>query len=101
MGTRHEYYKDGNLVEIVDTREVNDEKAKMNVRMRREANEILAKTDWYVSRKYERGKEIPENIANQRADVIKIIEANEEKLTKVSTLQEFDTCGLIPFEQEK
>ena len=53
------------------------------------ANKALAATDWVVVRKAERGVEIPETIAAERAKIIADCEAKEAAITAATTVDEF------------
>jgi len=52
------------------------------------ANKALAATDWVVVRKAERGVEIPEAIAAERAKIIADCEAKEAAITAATTVDE-------------
>jgi hypothetical protein len=52
------------------------------------ANTLLAPTDWYVVRKFERDVEIPVGIASYRASVIDVSEQRETLISNVTTVDE-------------
>jgi hypothetical protein len=52
------------------------------------ANTLLAPTDWYVIRQLERNIEVPENIAEFRAEVLAVSDAREELISAVTTVEE-------------
>ena len=52
------------------------------------ANKALAATDWVVVRKAERGVEIPETIAAERAKIIADCEAKEAAIAAATTVDE-------------
>ena len=53
------------------------------------ANNMLSKTDWYVTRKAEADKEIPSDISKYRADVRTATATIETKINNCSKLSEF------------
>jgi len=53
------------------------------------ANSQLAQTDWVVTRKAERGVEIPTDIAEERAKIIADCTAKEAAITAATTMDEF------------
>ena len=53
------------------------------------ANSQLAQTDWVVTRKAERGVEIPTDIAEERAKIIADCNAKEAAITAATTMDEF------------
>jgi hypothetical protein len=52
------------------------------------ANTLLAPTDWYIIRKFERNIDIPENIATYRAAVITVADERETLISAVRTVAE-------------
>lgn len=52
------------------------------------ANTLLAPTDWYVLRSFERGIEVPENIASYRAAVLAVSDEREELISLTETVEE-------------
>lgn len=52
------------------------------------AGKILAQTDWYVTRKYERGVEIPAEIASKRALVVAEADRLEVAIQGCGTVEE-------------
>ena len=56
------------------------------------ANKALAVTDWVVVRKAERGVEIPETIAAERAKIIADCEAKETAIAASTTIEELITA---------
>jgi len=53
------------------------------------ANSQLAQTDWVVTRKAERGVEIPTDIAEERAKIIADCNSKEAAITAATTMDEF------------
>jgi hypothetical protein len=74
--------------EILKEEKKEDESEKLTLEQRKILNQIfesqkfLYSTDWYVTRKIETGKEIPEDILNKRKEardeISKLIEENED-----------------------
>lgn len=52
------------------------------------ANTLLAPTDWYVVRKFERDIDVPVGIASYRAAVIDVSEQRETLISNVTTVDE-------------
>jgi len=52
------------------------------------ANTLLAPTDWYIVRKFERNIDVPENIVSYRADVILVAEEREALIEAVTSAEE-------------
>ena len=52
------------------------------------ANTLLAPTDWYVVRKFERDIDVPVGIASYRAAVIDVSEKRETLISNVTTVDE-------------
>jgi len=55
---------------------------------RETANKLLASTDWYVVRKFERDIDIPVGIVSYRATVIDVSEKRETLISNVTTVDE-------------
>ena len=52
------------------------------------ANKLLASTDWYIVRKFERNIDIPADVAEQRAKIIEVSEQREALIAGVSSVEE-------------
>lgn len=52
------------------------------------AGKMLAQTDWYVTRKYERGVEIPAEIASKRALVVSEADRLESAISGCANVEE-------------
>ena len=52
------------------------------------ANTLLAPTDWYIVRNFERNIEVPVGIASYRAEVLAVSDAREELISAVTTVEE-------------
>jgi hypothetical protein len=52
------------------------------------ANTLLAPTDWYIVRNFERNIEVPVGIASYRAAVIVVSNTREELISAVTTVEE-------------
>lgn len=58
------------------------------------AYQLLESTDWYVLRKVERGIDIPEEVAEYRANVISICEQRRTRIMAATDVQNFyETCS--------
>lgn len=58
------------------------------------AYQLLESTDWYVLRKVERGIDIPEDVAEYRANVISICEQRRTRIMAATNTQNFyETCS--------
>jgi hypothetical protein len=60
------------------------------------ANKTLASTDWVVTRKAERGIEIPQDIAEERLKIIFDCESKEEAILKATTVEELKNVLVTP-----
>jgi hypothetical protein len=58
------------------------------------ANTLLAPTDWYIVRKFERNIDIPSNVVTYRAAVISVSEQRETLISSVTTVQELQNLNL-------
>lgn len=52
------------------------------------ANTLLAPTDWYVVRKFERNVNIPVDITSYRSSVVAVAEERESLISTVTTVEE-------------
>ena len=52
------------------------------------ANTLLAPTDWYIVRNFERNIEVPVGIVSYRAEVIVVSNTREELISAVTTVEE-------------
>jgi hypothetical protein len=78
------------ITEVVNGKEVVKEGLKtqwINI-AKDTANKLLAQTDWVVVRKAERGVEIPQAIAAERAKIIADTEAKEAAIAACTTVEE-------------
>ena len=100
---REEVDEDGNPMYVKVLGEVNGEPAMVDsderlvtkglksqfiAQVKDNANKALAATDWVVVRKAERGVQIPEAIAAERAKIIADCEAKEAAITAATTVDE-------------
>jgi len=83
------------LEDVTETPEGQDEpvttlglKSQWIAQAKENANKALAATDWVVVRKAERGVEIPEDIAAERAQIIADCEAKEAAIAAATTIEE-------------
>jgi len=91
MGQRIEKYnKQGQLIDVVDTRKIEDTKIQTLVELKEKARDTMTKTDWLLTRKYERNKDIPDEIAKWRQAVVEKIEDIEKDFESITTLEQFD-----------
>jgi len=90
MGCREEFYKDGKLLKVVDTRKVEEEKTERIRSLKEGAKKALAKTDWMVVRNFEIGKAIDAEIVKKRSDMRLEIEKIESDFGSIKTLEEYD-----------
>lgn len=90
MGHREEFYKDGKLMKVIDTRDINEEKSERICHCKKEARDALSLTDWMVMRKVETGKDLNTNIAKLRSDLKSEIDKIENDLKNIMTLEDYD-----------
>lgn len=72
---------DGSLVE----KDIASIKAVANATIKAQAEEILRSTDWYITRKSETGKEVPDTVANYRTAVRDKSKTIEDAITAADT----------------
>lgn len=60
--------------EVFATPLTEEEQAKVELeKAKQEAQAYLNSTDWYVTRKFERGVEIPSDVVTKRAEAIEVL----------------------------
>lgn len=79
------YYWNG---DINTPKDLADLKALQVSDVKASANALLQPTDWIVTRKIERGIEIPADVATYRAAVISAADANEAAISATNTVAE-------------
>jgi hypothetical protein len=78
------YDEEGNLIpkDLEQLKELHIQRVKQT------ANGNLQPTDWYVIRQLERNIEVPENVAEFRAEVLAVSDAREELISSATTVEE-------------
>ena len=64
------------------------------------ANNMLSRTDWYVTRKAEAGTAIPSDISKYRTDVRTATKTIEDKINNCSKLSEFIALFDVPVDSD-
>jgi hypothetical protein len=78
------YDADGNLI----PKQLEDLKTLHIQQTKETANTLLAPTDWYIVRKFERNIDVPVGIVSYRAAVIEVSEERETLIESVTTVEE-------------
>jgi len=97
MGTRQEFYENGELVNVIDTRVLEEEKPIAVKILKDKAYEVLLKTDWYVVRLEERSVAIPAAIATERAAIIAHVDSSEAAILDANSLEVLGQVDYMSF----
>ena len=97
MGVRQEFYENGELINVIDTRVLEEEKPIAVKILKDKAYDVLLKTDWYVIRLEERSKAIPAAIATERAAIIAHVDSMEAAISDSDTLEELGQVDYMSF----
>ena len=85
------YYWNG---DISTPKDIETLKSGLIEQVKRTANDLLAPTDWQVTRKFERGVEIAADVATYRAAVIVAAADNEAAITASTTVERLASLAL-------
>jgi hypothetical protein len=89
------YDRDGNVVEVVDDRELEEERRRLVAAVAGKTWALLAPTDWIVLRQIEvPTKTIPEDVATWRAEVRAASAYLQESLEAARSLEDLDAVDL-------
>lgn len=78
------YDTDGNLI----PKDLNELKEQHIRQTKETANTLLAPTDWYIVRKFERNIDVPSNVTTYRNNVIVVAEEREALIEAVTSVEE-------------
>jgi len=97
MGTREEFYENGELINVIDTRVLEEEKPIAVKILKDRAYKVLSKTDWYVTRLAERSVAIPAAIATERAAIIAHVDSMEAAILDANSLEALGQVDYMSF----
>lgn len=85
------YVENDNVVarRVTAEKDLNTLKEQAISKVKTIANDLLAPSDWMVTRKFERGVELPEDISTYRLGVLQACTDKEEQINSINTLEEF------------
>ena len=87
-GTHDVLDEDGNVIETKPNYDIAELKASKIQAIKTEAGKLLSPTDWYVTRLAERAVAIPQEIADERLDIVTKSDTFETELTALTTVEE-------------
>ena len=87
-GTHDVLDEDGNVIETKPNYDIAALKASKISAIKTEAGKLLSPTDWYVTRLAERAVAIPQEIAEERLDIVTKSDTFETELTALTTVEE-------------
>jgi hypothetical protein len=87
-GTHDVLDEDGNVIETKPNYDIAELKQGKIQAIKQEAGKLLSPTDWYVTRLAERAVEIPQEIADERLDIVTKSDTFETELTALTTVEQ-------------
>jgi hypothetical protein len=87
-GTHDVLDEDGNVIETKPNYDIAELKASKIQAIKTEAGKLLSPTDWYVTRLAERAVEIPQEIADERLNIVTKSDTFETEINALTTVEE-------------
>jgi hypothetical protein len=87
-GTHDVLDEEGNVIETKPNYDIAELKQGKISAIKTEAGKLLSSTDWYVTRLAERAVEIPQEIANERLDIVTKSDAFETEINALTTVEQ-------------
>ena len=87
-GTHDILDEDGNVIETKPNYDIDELKQGKIQAIKTEAGKLLSPTDWYVTRLAERAVEIPQEIAEERLDIVTKSDTFETEINALTTVEE-------------
>jgi len=87
-GTHDVLDEDGNVIETKPNYDIAELKASKIQAIKTEAGKLLSPTDWYVTRLAERAVEIPQEIKDERLDIVTKSDTFETEINALTTVEE-------------
>ena len=87
-GTHDVLDEDGNVIETKPNYDIAELKASKISAIKTEAGKLLSPTDWYVTRLAERAVAIPQEIADERLDIVTKSDTFETEINALTTVEE-------------
>ena len=80
--------EEGNVIETKPNYDIAELKASKISAIKTKAGKLLSPTDWYVTRLAERAVEIPQEIADERLDIVTKSDTFETEINALTTVEE-------------
>ena len=87
-GTHDILDEEGNVIETKPNYDIAELKQSKIQAIKQEAGKLLSPTDWYVTRLAERAVEIPQEIADERLDIVTKSDTFETEINALTTVEE-------------
>ena len=87
-GTHDVLDEEGNVIETKPNYDIAELKASKISAIKTEAGKLLTPTDWYVTRLAERAVEIPQEIADERLDIVTKSDTFETEINALTTVEQ-------------
>ena len=87
-GTHDVLDEDGNVIETKPNYDISELKEGKIQAIKQEAGKLLSPTDWYVTRLAERAVAIPQEIADERLDIVTKSDTFETEINALTTVEE-------------
>ena len=87
-GTHDVLDEEGNVIETKPNYNIAELKASKIQAIKTEAGKLLSPTDWYVTRLAERAVEIPQEIKDERLDIVTKSDTFETEINALTTVEE-------------
>ncbi len=87
-GTHDVLDEEGNVIETKPNYDIDELKASKISAIKTEAGKLLSPTDWYVTRLAERAVAIPQEIADERLDIVTKSDTFETEINALTTVEE-------------
>ena len=87
-GTHDILDEDGNVIETKPNYDIAELKASKISAIKTEAGKLLSPTDWYITRLAERAVDIPQEIADERLDIVTKSDTFETEINALTTVEQ-------------
>ena len=87
-GTHDVLDEDGNVIETKPNYDIAELKQSKIQAIKQEAGKLLSPTDWYVTRLAERAVAIPQEIADERLDIVTKSDTFETEINALTTVEQ-------------
>lgn len=76
------------IIPVIKPKTLEELKAEKIQQVKRQAYNLLKETDWYIVRQQETGKEIPQDVLNERQSIRNQAEVIEQEISELETKEE-------------